>query len=136
MSSRAEAAKCQGESQMVGQIVIIQSSYGQWWIKMNHCQLLSSQRFNFVCTEIENAQKTWTHNACQSNLLLLSFMQTENIVFLPLLELPLYYHISYNTHIMALMNITSLFCTSLFVMTSLCIILHHVVGGSKKSAWS
>ena len=49
------------------------------------------------------------------------------------LELPPCYCISYSTYIVALMNITSLFCDSLFIMTRLHIILRHAVEGSKKS---
>lgn len=94
---------------MVGQIAIVQSSYGQWWIKINHCQLLSSQRFNFLCGEIENAQETWTQDACQLKLLLLSFMQTGNIVSFLLLEVPPYFHNDFNINIAALKYVTSLF---------------------------
>lgn len=136
MSSRAEAAKRQKESQMVGQIVITQSGYGQWWIKMNHCQMLSKGLIFFLCTEIENAQETWTHNACQSNLLQLSFMQTEGTASFAFLELPPRFHISYSTYIIALMTITSLSYDSLFVMTRLHVILQRVVEGSKKSTQS
>lgn len=129
MNSRAEAVRCQGGTQTVGQIVIIQSRYGHRWMKMNLCQLLPSQKvwhFFFIHRKRKYTKTKTTHVCVHVKIAFSCLSSQPKASFLFMLRLPSLNPIFSNICIIQLMNSTYLFFTTLFVMTRLHVLsVHH-----------